>query len=539
MKTLPLSNLGASGINTDIAPWDLPPEYLTDGRNFRVRDKAIFTNGGWTLWQPGPANAVAGFIAPTVGSEFPEYVILGTTTAYRFDGSAPAASMHTFNPPAVDADHWTACMMGDTLVVNNPAAGMFWYDDAGNKLEKMVYQAHQTGTTTPLVPPVYWDPAVHNAGIVRSHGEVLFALRIAQPIDPADPTKGLETLNDGYAWSHPAVINGLPPTWDPANRFFIAGQARLGGDSGTIIDGLSMRDAFVIYATNSIHILEPSGDDLVWRRREYTEGHGLLAEGCVVEVKGRHYYMSHADILAFDGNSTQSIASERIRRHYQANLNPQTYQNAFAIYHRALKEIWFCIPTQGTSMVTLAYIYNWQDDSWAIRDLPAHTRHACYGAHHAGEIVTWQILHDKDAPPAWEGYVASWGADAFSPFDETVIGLSSGGEVFDIGVNGQATLDTFLERTNYPLDGHIAATTITAVYPQIRSNSPVRIRFGSHDYASSPVRWDDWKVFNPITDRKIEPRTTGTLHAWRVESIGDGAFEFAGFILEYADAGAR
>ena len=65
------------------------------------------------------------------------------------------------------------------------------------------------------------------------------------------------------------------------------------------------------------------------------------------------------------------------------------------------------------------------------------------------------------------------------------------------------------------------------------------IQFGSQDYPGAPVRWKPAVVFNPSTDRKIDIRTTGELHAWRFQSIGKIAWKLSGFTIEFERAGVR
>jgi hypothetical protein len=48
-KWLTIENMGLKGLNTDQTAWALPPEFLTDGLNFRVTANQIQTAGGYNL----------------------------------------------------------------------------------------------------------------------------------------------------------------------------------------------------------------------------------------------------------------------------------------------------------------------------------------------------------------------------------------------------------------------------------------------------------------------------------------------------------
>ena len=96
-----------------------------------------------------------------------------------------------------------------------------------------------------------------------------------------------------------------------------------------------------------------------------------------------------------------------------------------------------------------------------------------------------------------------------------------------------------IQRTDFPLLGHKQVTTITRVYPHIESQVPVTIEFGSQDYPGASVRWKPAVVFNPTTDRKVDLRTTGELHAWRISALGKGSISMSGMTIEFARAGFR
>ena len=99
-------------------------------------------------------------------------------------------------------------------------------------------------------------------------------------------------------------------------------------------------------------------------------------------------------------------------------------------------------------------------------------------------------------------------------------------------------LGTRIERIGFPLEGHDDVTTITRVYPHLQGTQPLTIQFGSQKKAGGPVRWQPSVSFTPGVDRKVDLRTTGALHCWRLESVGFGNWEMSGMTLEY-ESGAK
>lgn len=99
--------------------------------------------------------------------------------------------------------------------------------------------------------------------------------------------------------------------------------------------------------------------------------------------------------------------------------------------------------------------------------------------------------------------------------------------------------DTYLQRTDLPIGGHEANTTITRIYPYVEGTAKLEFRFGSQQHAGGPVSWvGGFKEFTPGKDRKIDVRTTGELHAYEVRSK-EGAFTLTGMDIEFSLAGSR
>ena len=100
--------------------------------------------------------------------------------------------------------------------------------------------------------------------------------------------------------------------------------------------------------------------------------------------------------------------------------------------------------------------------------------------------------------------------------------------------------DTLLSRSDLPIGGHEANTTITRIYPLIEGTSPVQIRVGSAQRAGGPVRWaGGFRTFTPGVDRKIDVRTTGETHAYEIKSSGRAFFDMTGMDIEFSPAGGR
>ena len=526
IKLFQLSKFGTSGINTD-GPWSISPDYLSDGANFRVLNGMIKTNNGLARWAKKTELHDTGIFCPVGPLTDGMYLFCTKTGLYSFDGK----TLSQLNALTVsDPELWSIAINGGIPVVNHPDVGAYYWYPIGHgvAMKPLPYNKDKN-----------WDPQLGKSGqIIRSHKNYMFMLNVTEVLNGKT-----EVIEDGYHWSHPSDINSIPPSWDETDRAFLAGIAQLGGNTGRIIDGLSMRDNFVIYSEHGINLLQESGDVFVWNRTPITSTTGPISSSCVVEVMGLHYILAPEDILVFDGNSVQSIAQEKIREYYKAFIAPDTWQTSYALKVSATKEVWFCVPGRGDAFPTRAFIYNWVEGSWAIRDLPPNVTYATYGQRSRGQTL-WSSLAEMDPVPTWKTYDAPWGSDTYSPFDETVIGAQQDGTLLDVDSQfvGSDSLQgpmTFIQRDNFPLETLAEFTTIVAAYPKIEGVGDLKITLGSQDYPNAPIRWRPPVTFRPGKQRKIDVRTTGALHAFRVESIGSGQFTMSGIDFEYAPAGRR
>ena len=67
----------------------------------------------------------------------------------------------------------------------------------------------------------------------------------------------------------------------------------------------------------------------------------------------------------------------------------------------------------------------------------------------------------------------------------------------------------------------------------------VNIRMGASLSPKQGVQWKQAQVFNPSTMRKLDIRTTGPYHSWKIESVGNTPFTLSGMDIVYEVNGAR
>ena len=560
MTILSVSKLGLSGVNTDLEACDLPPETFTFGQNYRLTNKIIESfNGSTLLWTATSSiNAAHVFFVKDGSNQF--YVIAGRNKVLVYNGTVWTDITSTdlaANPMTADQEYfWTSCKLGKIPIINNPNHYPEYWDpqQTSQIFQPLKFDAANT-----------WKQKGYHAKVMRSHKEFLFALNLSE---------GANNYPTAYRWSHPADINGLPPSWDETDLAYIASKEQIGGASGEIIDGMSLRDAFCIYSEQAINILDYTGGEFVFSRRELTSNFGLLAPNCVVEINGIHYFLTDGDILSNDGNSVQSILHNTLRKRIISSLSTDYYKRCFAIKNNYKKEVWFCLVEEGSQLPSLAIVYNWADNSISQRELNGTFAHMTVGP----TITTNEIYSSTQLTYENVGTL-TYDYNASSPFTNTFIGVkTSTSALYDIEDNISITsqtitiptyatvtetyddlgtltdydsiytntvfaedipYNTVLERDSFSIGNQVDVKTIIRVYPHIKCEGSVYIQIGAQDYLGAPVRWKPAVRFNPTTQRKVDVRSTGKLHSWRISSIGTDKFILSGFDIEYVWNGRR
>ena len=517
---LRISNLGNQSVNFDLEPCDLPPEVFTYGTNYRlINGKVEAFNVSKTLTTPS-LGFTAGMLMPVLGESGNFYLLMGKTAAYVYNGTTWTNITSAVGYGALGAGDellWQNCLLGQIPIVNNAQHyPEYWSPQQTSQvLQPLNFKVGST-----------WQAMGYHAKIIRSHMGYLFALNLSE---------GSTRLATSYRWSHPADTNGLPFTWDETDLTAIAGKASVGGDSGAIVDGLSLRNSFVIYCQRAIHVLDYVGGEFIWQRRLLTNNHGLLAKNCVAEALGVHYFLSDGDILSNDGNSVKSILHKKMKTKLTNNLDATYFVNSFAYTNPITKEIWFCVPENGNVLPTLAIIYNYVNDTISLRKLPGTYTGISFGPV-LGTPVLW-----SNTSNTWATADKVWSYDPTSQFSKTIVATDrTSSSIYSLELSdGTIDQNTILERLSLPLEGQEVAITTTAVYPHLTCTGPVNIQLGAQSFVGAPVRWKPAVSFDPNTKRKVDIRVTGTLLSWRITSIGVNQFTMSGMDIEYVVSGAR
>ena len=338
------------------------------------------------------------------------------------------------------------------------------------------------------------------------------------------------------AWSAPATKTGIPFTWDPADLSTIAGELYLAGNGGYIIDGLTLRDEFCIYSKNAMDFMRYVGGELIWNVRPLSEETGLLTLNGVTEIYDRHVILTKNDIMINDGNTITSIIDRKVRRRVFGSINTVEYEKSFVTVNDLDKEVWICVPDTGYSYPNIAVVYAWEHDQVYFRETVPNCVDGVIGPK-ISAITTWGNVTDN-----WNTSTKAWNSDKNSSYDETFALFDNAVTVYNALDNNESInggFNTVLERNAVSLGGYDVSCTTVSIFPHIRCSGEVNIRMGASLSPEQGVQWKQAQVFNPSTMRKLDIRTTGPYHSWRIESVGNTPFTLSGMDIVYEVNGAR
>jgi len=200
-------------------------------------------------------------------------------------------------------------------------------------------------------------PANTTCQAIRPYGSFLVALNTTLSTIPQE---------NRLIWSDSSDAGALPASWDIADPTTLAGDVYLTSSKGEIIDGLQLRDLFIIYKTHAVYVMRLVTGQSVMKIDKVHINSGLLAKNCVQEFKGMHFVVSDGDIVLFDSQSIKSIADKRVRSEIFGNMDTVNFRNSYVARYDRQDEMWLCYPTRGNTWANKAAIWNWKDDTWTF-----------------------------------------------------------------------------------------------------------------------------------------------------------------------------
>lgn len=493
MAVVDINDLGVFGQINDVPAYQLPPEAWTLAENMRFEKNGVGTMSGWAqiFGTPGVAPH---FALPVKSPSQTWWLYASLTKIYVFDGSTHTNI--TRQSVGVDVDYtandtanWNGLVFGGVPIMNSGTdAPQYW-------------SAYSTATKMTIL--ANW-PSTLRGKILRGFGSYLVAYNI---------TDSGTLYPHLVQWSNPAAPGTLPTSWAYSNPATEGGRKDLPDvNSGEILEALQLADTMYIYKENSIWKQKYIGGQFIFSWDQWLSGVGILAPRCVCvdETGTKHVVVTQDDIIIHNGNSMESILTDRQRKTLFENvINRETVATSFIFLNRIKQEIWFCFPEVGQSQPSRALVWNYSKGKGAISFASGITfRNAVVGDIQGATDELW-----SDGTDTWDTDTGPWSqvyrqkvvlsSPANTKFYQLDSGTSRDGVTFattlrreDLGVLGK-------DRKGAWLNDFRAMKMVDAIWPKISSLQTVQVRVGFRDVVDGPLTWQSYSTFNPVTDMWI------------------------------------
>ncbi len=488
-KPIPLHH---SGIVLDFPPEEVKPECWTGGQNMVFRDGITERVGGYEAFADplsgdGPLygqNIIIG--ADSYWIYFTATKIYVTNSATHWD-ITPAGGLTLTN-----AGEWSACLLNGIPCFNNGHnPPMYWDRDTTHKA---------------LVLPGW--PATARCKAIRATKYHLIALNI---------TDGAVNYGNQVWWSSGAQAGAIPQEWTPTASND-AGDVICADTPGVIIDGLGLRDTFMVYKDTSTYVMQYVAGTYVFTTRLLFLTTGVLALNCVVESNGQHWLLTGNDVVRHDGQTFASVVDDKVQKKLIGSIEPLK-RSMCCVSGRVLnKQVWIAIPETGQQWLTKAWVVDVMTGDIGLRDLPNVAALANGNVAGITAAATWE-----GDPNPWNVDMSFWDQQSYDPSQDSLVMFDKVNNHFyntdTIGTNAGAPVHAYIERLAGVFGDIMSHKVVTAVFPRIEGQvgDVLTITLGGSAWFDRPIEWGEPQEFVIGQDVAVTDIVEGRLLSLRIE----------------------
>jgi hypothetical protein len=540
MTTFPVRRLGTAGIVPDVFPADLEnPSAFTGGVNVRFKNgqvsrAPVFRAITELSHDPGHLLAV-----PPSSSGYEEVISVAADFSSMLRLNGP--TLEPLTPPAHTG------IAGNQAITSGFLGGVTYLN---RETHAPLCKRPSDDTFVPLPN---W-PTDDRCRVLRPYKDQLIALGV---------TKQGTFLPTMVRWSDFAFYGDVPASWDPADTTKSAGENIINEMTHTLVDGLSLRDSFVLYTTSSVWLMDFVGGNDIYVFRKLFSDRGIINPNCAVQVGGMHYVFDRNDIYAHDGITERSICDERTKRFIFGSLDFAKAHLCWVQHDPRLSEVRFSYVADdaftgfrnATTGCNRQAVYNYSTDTWTFYDAPnivGGTRAALIAgaSWEDDQDISWQqngsVWMSSEGDEERHTLVVGRADAALGITAPRVYGqdLINGGRLF-LPAHPETLKPAIVERTGLDLDfmgkrlrQHM---NISAIWPQIAMDNPSDCFWdfgGSNNIGAAPT-WSGPFTFDPTTEDKIDVRDSGKYLSYRFTCGGEGDFQLSGFDVQLVIRGRR
>jgi len=346
-------------------------------------------------------------------------------------------------------------------------------------------------------------------------------------------------------WSSAANYGSAPFTWNSLDATLDADEYELADTPGAILDGLPLGDSFLIYKNDSIYVMNYVGTPYIFSFKLLSPTIGALCKNSVVDFEGGHFFMGNSNFYLCNGQTVTPLLTGKLRRAVfdeivAGDLSDPSWQKSFVVADHVHKEILACYPTESSTVVNKAVIWNWEKNTFTFRDLPetSHISTGILAANPGGKL--W-----SGSTKTWDEDSEAWGSSDYDTHLENLVFADVSNTKFyrDNAGNKEDTsnMTAYIERSGYDLGDPQTVKFVSAVYPQIEisGNNTVNVYIGRQMSTEEAITWEGPTTFNPNSQSKVSCRVSGKYFGVRVESDTDVDWRLHGLAFDVQQKGLR
>lgn len=348
-----VGNIAAGGIVRDLKPQELPVAAWSNGRNVRFTKRGVSKMGGVRpVFEGGKTGLLWANFATGVSTQPLMYATATQLRATNFSSDVDISRVSGGAYGATADFLWDSSMFNGFVLLNNQTdIPQSWNPNSlSNKALNLAA----------------WD-ATWRARKLVGFKNFIVALAV---------TKGSTFFGNMVKWSTLAEPGALPTTWDPAEPSELAGEASLADtEFGHIVTAAKLRDQLSIYKDKSIWSMAFVGGTDVFAVEQRATGVGValprsLATVPITKSNAVHFFADDENFFVHDGLSAPEPIFDGIFKDEFLKLVDKTYMlRSFSVVNWPQMELWFCFPERGETSATLAFVWNYRDNTYSIREL--------------------------------------------------------------------------------------------------------------------------------------------------------------------------
>ena len=347
-------------------------------------------------------------------------------------------------------------------------------------------------------------------------------------------------------WSTEAGIQNIPQSWNETTSTVDAGEYELADTKGDILDGLQLRDTFMIYKEDATYSMTYVGTPFIFSFRQLSPTIGAIAKNCVAEFDGGHAIFGKGNFYINDGQRLKPILPQKLKEYVFTELNGAHIDKCFVAADYGRTEILFCFTSDDapTNHPDRAVVWNYITNTFVIRGLP-DTAHMGYGnVGNPTTLSTWALV-----ATSWDTITGPW-TMSYDLQDKVLLFADPGNTKLyrDRSGNQEDTTDmvSYVERSGLTMDEQGRPDTtmvkhISSIWPKMTTSSDntINVYLGTQMSTDGGITWKAPVTFDPNEQSKVSVRGTGKLYAVRFESTTNMTWELDGYAIEVSNVGAR